>query len=461
MVRPVELQAGALAGSTIGLALVGNTAMKRSSMHHFRYVQGRLHAENVDLESLAERHGTPLYVYSKATITDHYQRLDAAMNQVDHLVCYAVKANSNLAVLQTIANLGGGFDIVSAGELYRVLKAGGRARNCTFAGVGKTRDEIQYALREGIYCFNAESEAEAKHINQIAGELGLKAPIALRVNPNVDAKTHAKITTGKSENKFGIDFERVLEAYAEIAETCPHLEIKGLQMHIGSQLTSVEPFREAVAKVVPLVREVKAKHGLKFFSIGGGIGIVYKESIESGGSEWWAGQGADAPLSVNAYAAALVPQLQDLGLRILLEPGRFMVGNAGTLLTRVLYEKKGKAKTFKIVDAGMNDLIRPTLYEGWHQIVPTIAPKGPETELVDVVGPICETGDYLAQNREIPVVKQGDLLAVMSAGAYGFTMASNYNTRPMPAEIMVDGSDSHVVRTRQTLDEVLHGERLI
>lgn len=431
-------------------------------MHSFRYLEGRLHAENVDLESLADRFGTPLYVYSKGTIEDHFTRLDAAVSKLDHLICYAVKANSNLAVLQTIARLGGGFDIVSGGELFRVLKAGGRASQCTFAGVGKTRSEIEFALKEGIYSFNAESEAELRYINQVAGELGKKAPVALRVNPNVDAKTHAKITTGKSENKFGIDFDRVLDAYAAVAADCANLEIRGLQMHIGSQLTSVDPFVEAVQKVVPLVQQVKERHDIKFFSIGGGIGIVYRHMLDSGNPDWWQDEAAEKhPLTIQSYADAIVPHLEPLKLRILMEPGRFMVGNAGTLLTRVLYEKKGSAKTFKIVDAGMNDLIRPTLYEGWHQIVPTRKPATNETELADVVGPICETGDFLAQNRELAPVKEGDLLAVMSAGAYGFTMASNYNTRPLPAEVMVSGGEAHLIRERQTLDDVIKGERLI
>lgn len=430
-------------------------------MHHFRYLQGSLHAENVDLQTLAEQHGTPLYVYSKETIVDHYTRLDSALSRLDHMICYAVKANSNLAVLSTIAQLGGGFDIVSGGELFRVLRAGGQAAKCTFAGVGKTRDEIEFALKEGIYCFNAESEAELRFINQIAGEMGMKAPVAVRVNPNVDAKTHAKITTGKSENKFGIDFDRIGEVYEIIASECPNLEIRGLQMHIGSQLTSVGPFVEAVEKVKPLVREMKAKYGLQFFSIGGGIGIVYKQSLDSGSSDWWSLEGNEShPLTIQAYADAVVPLLEDLGLRILLEPGRFMVGNAGVLLTRVVYEKRGQAKVFKIVDAAMNDLIRPTLYEGWHQIVPLQKAEGAETELTDVVGPICETGDYLAQNRDLPPVKSGDVLAVMSAGAYGFTMASNYNTRTMPAEILVDGAEAHVVRERQTLEDLVRGEHV-
>ena len=430
-------------------------------MHSFRYSQGQLFCENVSLQALAQKHGTPLYVYSKDTITGHFTRLDEALGELDHLICYAVKANSNLAVLSTIAKLGGGFDIVSAGELYRVIKAGGDAGKCTFAGVGKTRAEIVYALEQGVYCINDESEAELSYINHVAGEIGKKAPVAVRVNPNVDAKTHAKITTGKSENKFGIDFDRIGEVYARIASEMPNLEIRGLQMHIGSQLTSVDPYVEAVKKISPLVMEMKAKHHIQFFSIGGGIGINYKQSLDSGDAAWWQENSEVHPLTIQNYAESVVPLLKPLGLRILCEPGRFMVGNAGVLLTQVLYEKRGGAKTFKIVDAGMNDLIRPTLYEGWHQIVPLKQPATKETEVVDVVGPICETGDYLAQNREIPIVKEGDYIAAMSAGAYGFTMASNYNTRPMPAEILVDGDQAHVVRERQTLDDVLKGEHVI
>ena len=429
-------------------------------MHSFRYHQGQLFAENVPLQSLAEKYGTPLYVYSKATISGHFSRLDASLAKLDHLICFAVKANSNLSVLNTIAKLGGGFDIVSAGELYRVIKAGGDPAKCTFAGVGKTRDEIEYALKQGIYCFNAESEAELHYINQVAGELGLQAPVAVRVNPNVDAHTHAKITTGKSENKFGIDFDQILDVYARVAADCPNLIIKGLQMHIGSQLTNVDPFLEAVQKVIPLVTQVKKSYGIEFFSIGGGIGINYKQSLDSGDSAWWQENAEVHPLTIQAYAEAVVPHLEPLGLRILCEPGRFMVGNAGVMLTKVLYEKRGSAKIFKIVDAGMNDLIRPTLYEGWHQIVPLKQPANDTVEKVDVVGPICESGDFLAQNRELPLVKEGEYLAVLSAGAYGFTMASNYNTRPMPAEILVDGDKATVVRERQTLDDVLKGEHI-
>lgn len=430
-------------------------------MHSFRYIQGRLHAENVDLGQLADKHGTPLYIYSSTTIRDHFTRLDGALDRLDHMICYAVKANSNLAVLNLIASQGGGFDIVSGGELFRVIQAGGKAANCTFAGVGKTRPEIEYALSEGIYCFNAESEAELRFINQIAGELGKKAPVAVRVNPNVDAKTHAKITTGKKENKFGVDFDHITEVYAMIAAECPNLEIKGLQMHIGSQLTSVDPFVEAVNKVIPLVQMVKEKYGIKFFSIGGGIGIVYKNSLDSGAAEWWSREGNEShPLTIQAYADAVVPLLEPLGLRILLEPGRFMVGNAGALVTKVLFEKKGSAKSFVIVDAGMNDLIRPTLYEGWHQIAPVEKPTSTETHKADIVGPICETGDFLAQDRDLPPVSEGDYLAVLSAGAYGFSMASNYNSRPLAAEVLVDGKEAYLVRERQSLEDLIRGEHV-
>ncbi len=430
-------------------------------MHSFRYVQGRLNCESVDLEALAEKHGTPLYVYSKETITDHFKRLDHGMERLDHLVCYAVKANSNLAILQTIAELGGGFDIVSGGELFRVLKAGGQAGKCTFAGVGKTRGEIEYALQQGIYCFNAESEAELRLIDQVAGDLGKKAPVAMRVNPNVDAKTHKYISTGKSENKFGVDFDRVLDAYAAIAKDCPNLEIRGLQMHIGSQLTSIDPFVEAAKKVTPLVEALKERHNIQFFSIGGGIGIVYRESLDSGDQSWWGDKSdEERPLTIGTYANALVPILEPLKLRILMEPGRFMVGNAGALISKVLYIKQGNAKKFVIVDAGMNDLIRPVLYEGWHQITP-LQKSEAKPELVDVVGPICESGDFIAQDRELTPVVAGDTLAILSAGAYGFTMASNYNTRPMPAEVLVDGKDAHLIRERQTLNDLIKGEHLV
>jgi diaminopimelate decarboxylase len=427
-------------------------------MHGFAYKNGSLFCENVDLQELADIHGTPLYVYSANTILDHYRRLDAALAGIDHEVAYAVKANSNLSVLSLLAKEGAGFDIVSGGELYRVIKAGGDPAHCTFAGVGKTRAEIEYALQQGIYSFNVESEEELRYLDQVAGELGVIAPAAVRVNPNVDAKTHKYISTGKSENKFGVDFGFIEELYARASKELKNIKLRGLQMHIGSQLTSIDPFVEAVKKVVPLVTKLKEAYGIEFWSIGGGIGIVYRESLESGAQDWWDHKAdAERPLTIEQYGSSIVPLIKDLGLKILLEPGRYIVGNAGVLLTKCLYEKKGTAKTFKIVDAGMNDLIRPALYEGHHEIVPLNEP-GPERLKVDVVGPICESGDFFCQDRELPDFQPGETVALMSTGAYGFVMASNYNTRPLPAEILVDGGTAKIIRKRQTLEDVLAGE---
>lgn len=427
-------------------------------MHSFHYENGSLQCEGVNLDNLADQHGTPLYVYSKATILDHYRRLSDGMGELDCEVCYATKANSNLAVLNLLAEEGAGFDIVSGGELFRIEKAGGDPAKCTFAGVGKTRAEIELGLEKGIYSFNVESEAEVALINVIAGEMGKKAPVAFRVNPNVDAKTHKYISTGKSENKFGVDFSVIREAY-ERAAALPNIEVRGLQMHIGSQLTSSNPFVEAVEKVAPLVEELKEKYGIEFFSIGGGIGIVYEDTLASGDSAWW-DKRDEKPLTIEEYSARLVPLLKPLGLKIIMEPGRFMVGNAGVLLTEVLYEKRGSAKTFQIIDAAMNDLIRPALYEGHHDIVPVKEPVDGTTEAVDIVGPVCESGDFFAQNRELPPLDSGDRIALLSAGAYGFVMASNYNTRPMPAEILVDGKVAHVIRKRQSLDDLIAGEMI-
>ncbi len=425
-------------------------------MHSFAYKNGSLHCEDIDLEKLADEHGTPLYVYSKATILDHFRRLSAGMSELDCQICYATKANSNLAVLNLLAKEGAGFDIVSGGELFRVEKAGGDTKKCTFAGVGKTRAEIELALKKEIYCFNAESEAEVALISKVAGELGAVAPVALRLNPNVDAGTHKYISTGKSENKFGIDFEIILEAYARAA-ALPNIRIRGLQMHIGSQLTSVDPFAEAIEKVVPLVEDLKSKYEIEFFSIGGGIGIVYEDSLLSGGDSWWEAQ-TEKPLSIEEYAQKLVPSLKPLGLKVILEPGRLIAGNAGVLLTEVLYEKRGSAKTFKIIDAGMNDLIRPALYQGHHDIVPVKEPASDEREVIDVVGPVCESGDFFAQNREMPPLESGDKIAVLSAGAYGFVMASNYNSRTYPAEILVEGETAHVIRPRQSYEDLIASE---
>jgi diaminopimelate decarboxylase len=428
-------------------------------MHGFSYQNGSLQCEDVDLSTLAAEHGTPLYVYSAGTIIDHYKRLDAALEGVDHEVAYAVKANSNLSVLRLLATHGAGFDIVSGGELFRVIKAGGDPAHCTFAGVGKTRDEIVYALEKGIYSFNVESEEELRYLNEVAGELGMIAPAAVRVNPNVDAKTHKYISTGKSENKFGVDFSAISDLYERASKELKNIKLRGLQMHIGSQLTSIDPFIEAVEKVIPLVTELKARHGIEFWSIGGGIGIIYKESLESGSVDWWENQPeSERPLTIERYGRELMPRLKDLGLKILLEPGRYIVGNAGVLITKCLYEKKGSAKTFKIVDAGMNDLIRPALYEGHHEIVPLAEPKSQDRIKVDVVGPICESGDFFCQDRELPDFNPGDHVALMSAGAYGFVMASNYNSRPLPAEILVEGATATVIRKRQTLDDLIEGE---
>lgn len=433
-------------------------------MHGFHYQNHELFCEDASLLSLAKEHGTPLYVYSANTIRDHFKRLDAGLEGVDHLVCYAMKANSNLAVLNLLAKEGAGFDIVSGGELFRVVKAGGDPGKCTFAGVGKTKEEIEYALEQGVYSFNVESEAELRYINELAAAKGVIAPVAVRLNPNVDAKTHAKISTGKSENKFGIEFDQIAAVYERTAKELKNIKLRGVQMHIGSQLTSVEPFVQAVEKVLPLMKQLKETHGLEFFSIGGGMGIVYKDSLASGSSDWWKARvenGEPVPLTIEEYAGRLLPLLKPLGMRILLEPGRFMVGNAGVLLTKVLYEKHGSVKTFKIVDAGMNDLIRPTLYEGHHDVVTLKEPiPGAPKEIVDVVGPICESGDFFAQNREIAPVVAGEYIALMSAGAYGFVMASNYNTRPQPAEILVDGAKANVVRKRQTLEDCIAGETI-
>lgn len=428
-------------------------------MHGFSYKGGELYCEDVPLQSLAAEHGTPLYVYSAGTISDHYARLDRALAGVDHEIAFAVKANSNLSVLRLLATKGAGFDIVSGGELFRVIKAGGDPAHCTFAGVGKTREEIIYAIEQDIYSFNVESEEELRYLNEVAGELGKIAPAAVRVNPNVDAKTHKYISTGKSENKFGVDFEKIADLYDRAAAELPNIRLRGLQMHIGSQLTSIDPFIEAVEKVIPLVTALKARHGIEFWSIGGGIGIVYQDSLQSGTPSWWASKPeGERPLTIEKYGSELVPRIKDLGLRILLEPGRYIVGNAGVLITRCLYEKKGSAKTFKIVDAGMNDLIRPALYEGHHDIVPLIEPQSSELTKVDVVGPICESGDFFCQDRPLPDFNPGDHIALMSAGAYGFVMASNYNSRPLPAEILVEGADATLVRKRQTLEDLIEGE---
>jgi diaminopimelate decarboxylase len=427
-------------------------------VHSFQYRDGKLYCEDVDLAWAADEFGTPLYVYGAGTILDHYNRLDAALAPLDHLICYAIKANSNRAILKLLTDAGAGFDIVSGGELFRAIQAGADAQKCTFAGVGKSQEEIDYALEKRVHSFNVESEAELELIDTIAGAKKSRAPIALRVNPDVDPHTHKYISTGSHENKFGIALGDAPLIYDRAAKM-PNIDIVGVQMHIGSQITEAAPFAAAIAKVAPLARDLKAKYGIKFFSIGGGMGIIYRRALESGSGKWWHDHGGEpSAFSVRDYANAILPPLRELGLRILLEPGRFLIGNAGVLLTRVRYIKKSGAKKFAIVDAGMNDLIRPALYQSYHEIVPAVEKSKSKTEKIDIVGPVCESGDFFALDRQMPEVREGDLLAIMSAGAYGFTMASNYNSRPLPAEALVRGDQVSLIRKRQTWEDLVRNE---
>ena len=430
-------------------------------MHLFHYRDGRLCCEDVDLERVAESFGTPTYVYSASTILDHYSRLDAALAPLDHLICYAVKANSNRAILKLLADAGAGFDIVSGGELFRVITAGGDPAKCTFAGVGKSRQEIEYALDQRVYSFNVESEAELECIDRIASAKNLRAPIALRVNPDVAAQTHEYISTGSRENKFGIAVDELSAVY-ERAAKLRNIDLIGVQMHIGSQITEAAPFASAIRKVAPIVRDLKSKYGIKFFSIGGGMGIIYLRALESGTGKWWHDHsGEPSAFSVRDYAAAIVPSLSELDIRVLVEPGRFLVGNAGVLLTRIRYIKTTAAKKFAIVDAGMNDLIRPALYQSYHEIVPVKERKSErkrKISKIDIVGPVCESGDFFALDRGMPELHEGDLLAILSAGAYGFVMASNYNSRPLPAEVLVRGDKFTLIRKRQTWEDLVRGE---
>jgi diaminopimelate decarboxylase len=429
-------------------------------MHHFHYAGQKLHCESVDLAAIAQLHGTPTYVYSAQTIADNYRRLATSLDGLDLQICYAMKANSNLAILRHFANLGAAFDLVSSGELRRVTAAGGDTARSVFAGVGKSEAEIRLALETGVFGFHVESEPELARINHVAGQLGRKAPIAIRINPDVDAKTHAKITTGKSDNKFGIPLKHAAEAYAAAAKF-PHLEVKGVQMHIGSQLTSITPFAEAVAKVVPFVVELKKLYGITYFSIGGGIGIIYQDALASGSQAWWdAKPEGERPLTPEEYGAVLKPLLAPLGLKILLEPGRFLVGNSGVLLSRVEYLKRGAAKNFLVVDAAMNDLVRPAMYEAYHEIVPLTRDTTRPALKADIVGPICESGDCFAKDRTLQAVGEGELVAFMSAGAYGYTMASRYNTRAQAAEVLVSGSRFELVNIRESFETMIAGEKI-
>jgi diaminopimelate decarboxylase len=414
-------------------------------MDHFCYIDGRLQAEDNDLAGIAARHGTPCYVYSRATLEHHWHVFDAALGSHPHLICYAVKANSSLAVLQVLARLGSGFDIVSEGELARVLQAGGDPARIVFSGVGKRSDEMRAALQAGIRCFNVESEPELLRLDAVAGELGMTAPVSLRVNPDVDARTHPYISTGLRDNKFGIDVDMALDVYRRAAEL-PHLQVTGIDCHIGSQLTEIAPFVDALDRVLELVdRLAEAGIGLAHIDLGGGLGIPYETQ--------------DAPPLPDVYARALLERLAGRPQELLLEPGRAIAGNAGILLTRVEYLKHTAHKNFAIVDAAMNDLQRPALYNAWHDIVPVVPRAGSASDY-DVVGPVCETGDFLGKQRAL-VLTEGDLLAVRSSGAYGFTMSSNYNSRPRAAELMVDGSQVHVIRERETLDDLYRHEQLL
>ena len=413
-------------------------------MHHFQHRNGELHAEGVPLREIATRVGTPCYIYSLATLRRHYKVFDEAFASIPHVVCFSVKANSNLAVLRTFAREGSGFDIVSGGELFRVLRAGGDPSNVVFSGVGKTRDEIVSALRAGILMFNVESPGELDTINAAAGGVGVKARVALRVNPDVDPQTHPYISTGLKKSKFGIHIQRSIEDYRR-ARQLPHIEVVGVDCHIGSQLTTVPPFVDALARIRTLLERLhQEQFNINYLDIGGGLGITYND---------------EQPPEPREYAAAVSEGLRGLDTTLVLEPGRVIVGNAGILLTRVLYLKGTDEKNFVVVDGGMNDLIRPALYGSYQGIQP-VMPRDGAKLTADVVGPVCESGDFFAKDREMPPVAPGDLLAVMSAGAYGFVMASNYNTRPRPPEVMVDGDTFYVVRERETLDDLVRGESI-
>ncbi|GAB2789680.1 diaminopimelate decarboxylase [Halomonas shantousis] len=414
-------------------------------MDHFDYRDGVLHAEDVALDALAERFGTPCYVYSRATFTRHFRAYTEALGGHPHLICYAVKANSNLAVLNLLARLGAGFDIVSRGELERVLTAGGDPAKVVFSGVAKQADEMARALEVGIKCFNVESLPELERLDRVAGERGQVAPVSLRVNPDVDARTHPYISTGLKANKFGIPVDTALDVYERAAQMA-NVRVVGLDCHIGSQLTELSPFLDALDRLLALLDRLKARGiEIEHLDLGGGLGVPYRD---------------ERPPAPFDYASALLERLHGRNLTLLFEPGRSIAANAGLLLTRVEYLKPGETKNFAVVDAGMNDLIRPSLYQAWQRILPVDTRATREAAIYDVVGPVCETGDFLGKDRELAIAPD-DLLAVRSAGAYGFVMASNYNSRARPAEVMVDGAEMHLVRRRERLEDLWAGESLL
>ena len=414
-------------------------------MHDFHYHDDELFCEDVPLERLVKEQGTPCYLYSHATLIRHFQAFDQAFSSVPHLVAFAMKANSNLAILRLMASQGSGADIVSGGELFRALQAGIPPRKIVFAGVGKSREELAYALDADVLLFNVESPAELHALNEVARGKGLRARVALRVNPDIDPKTHPYISTGLKKSKFGISADRAVEEFTHAA-SLSNVEVIGVHAHIGSQLTQVSPFVESLNKVLGLIETLKTRGiPIRYLNIGGGLGITYSD---------------ETPPHPREFADAITPLLREAQCEIIMEPGRVIAGNAGVLLTRVLYLKETGAKKFAVVDAAMNDLLRPSLYQAHHDILPVRRVPNASEEAYDVVGPICESGDFLAQNRTLPTVKAGDLLAVMSAGAYGFTMASNYNSRPRVPEILIKGGERFVIRERETFEDLIRGERI-
>ena len=425
-------------------------------MHYFQYQDNELHAEEVSIAQIAAEVGTPVYLYSLAALHRHYRVFDEAFARIKHTICFSVKANSNLAVLRTFAREGSGFDVVSGGELFRALQAGANPYKIVFSGVGKTREEIAYALGQGILMFNVESSQELDAINDVARSLGTKAPVSLRVNPDVDPQTHPYISTGMKKSKFGIDIHRSLDEY-ERARSLSHLEVIGVDCHIGSQLTNVAPFVDALTRVKQLIGQLRERgFVIRYLDFGGGLGITYQDETPPEPQEY-AGSLAETLGALAVPPTGTVDPALDLTL--VLEPGRSIVGNAGVLVTKVLYVKDHGEKTFIVVDGAMNDLIRPALYGSYQGIQPVKVTTDKKI-VVDVVGPICESGDFLAKDREVTAFAPGDLMAVMSAGAYGFVMASNYNTRPRPAEILVDGRNFYVVKERENLDDLIRGEKI-
>ena len=413
-------------------------------MDYFNYKKKTLFAEDVDINVLAAKYGTPLYVYSKRTFIEHFRKIKSAFSDMDTLICYSVKANSNGAILREMAKEGSGFDIVSGGELFRTLRTGVDPKKIVYAGVGKTAEEIKYAIKSGILMFNVESQEELHAINNVAKAMKRKADVAVRINPDVDALTHAYVNTGKKESKFGIDINLALGIYKG-ARKLKHINIKGVDMHIGSQITTPIPYLNAVGKLAQFVSELlRLGVGIEYLNIGGGLGIIYNE---------------EKPTTADVFAKAIKPHLAGFNLKLILEPGRFIIGNAGALVTTITYNKKGRAKNFLIVDAGMNDLIRPALYGSYHKIIPVNVKKESKLEVCDIVGPICESADFLGKDRHLPKMENGELLCVRSAGAYGMAMASNYNSRPRAAEVMVDGTKHYLIRERETYGDLVSKEK--